>query len=268
MRYRTTSIIAGTLLLCLQHGVKAQSPSEYAFSPSAGAARFISSQARQIESALDERLRTLANVICHEEIARYAKRGNSTNQVDTLDVNVEVQEGRERYSGIHRREKTYTDMQKLPGTWSVGEMATLLSATRDAIQLGHVQVGQDDASDLGHSYVMSFNYPAESRRWYLKAHSQVHWLSFQGRVWTTPETGEIRRISWEADNVPDDCGVSQVLWTVDFTPVDLSAMVVTLPQKALYQITYRNGADRMDWNVTRFSEYKRFGAESAIHFDE
>lgn len=265
MRYRTTSIIAGTLLLCLQHGVKAQSPSEH-FIPSPD--RLITSQARQIESALDERLRTLANVICHEEIARYAKRGKSTNQVDTLDVNVEVQQGRERYSEIRRRDKNYSDMQKLPGTWSVGEMATLLSATRDAIELGQIQVGQDDNPDLGRSSIMTFSYTADSRRWYLKAHSQVHWLSFQGRVWSNPETGEIRRISWVADNVPDDCGVSKVLWTVDFSPVDLSAMVVTLPQKALFQITYRDGGDRMDWNVTRFSAYKRYGAESAIHFDE
>jgi hypothetical protein len=268
MKYRTTSIIAGTLLLCLQHGVKAQSPPEYVLSRSAETARLISSQARQIESALDERMRALANVICHEEIARYIKRGNTTNQVDTLDVNVEVQEGIEKYSGIRRREKTYADMQKVPGTWSVGEMATLLSATRDAIDLGQVQLGQDEASDLGRSYVMSFRYPAESRRWYLKAHSQVHWLSFEGRVWTAPETGEIRRISWEADNVPGDCGVSQVLWTVDFSRVDLSAMVVTLPQKALFRITYNNGGDRIDWNVTRFSEYKRYGSETAIHFDE
>lgn len=277
MKSKTISICAGVLLLfCVQHSINAQNSAEY---PAGGnsvshapapalTTIFVSDQARRIEFAINQRLRTLANVVCHEQIARYAKRGNTTSQMDTLDVNVEVQEGVEKYSEIRRREKVYSGMEKLPGTWSVGEMATLLTATRDALAQGGVAVGQSEAPDLGHTSVISFSYPAESRRWYLKAHSQVHWLAFEGRVWASPETGEIRRISWLANNLPADSGATQVLWTVDFGPVDLTTAVVTLPEKALFEITYRDGRDRVDWNVTRFSEYKQFGSESAIHFDE
>ena len=277
MKSKVISIVAGVLLLfCLQRGIEAQNPAEREASgnPSTQApapsltTTFVSDQARRIEFAINQRLRTLANVVCHEQIARYAKRGSTTNQMDTLDVNVEVQGGIEKYSEIRRREKLYSGMEKLPGTWSVGEMATLLSATRDAIESGGVQVGQSETPDLGQTSVMTFRYAAESRRWYLRAHSEVHWLAFEGRVWASPETGEIRRISWLADNLPAGSGATQVLWTVDFGPVDLSPTVLTLPEKALFEITYRDGRDRMDWNVTRFSEYKRFGSESAIHFDE
>lgn len=277
MKSKITSILAGALLLsCLEHGIEAQNPPEYpaaanSFARSSAPSlttTFVSDQAHSIEFAINQRLRTLANVVCHEQIARFAKRGNTTSQMDTLDVNVEVEEGVEKYSEIRRRQKLYSGMEKVPGTWSVGEMATLLSATRDAIERGGVQVGQSDTPDLGRTSVMTFTYPAESRRWYLKAHSQVHWLAFEGRVWASPDTGEIRRISWMANNLPPDSGAAQVLWTVDFGPVDLSPTVLTLPEKALFQITYRDGGDRIDWNVTRFSEYKRFGSETAIHFDE
>lgn len=263
MKSKITSILAGALLLFgLQKGIEAQNPAP------ALTTTFVSDEAHRIEFAINQRLRTLANVVCHEQIARYAKRGSKTNQMDTLDVNVEVQQGIEKYSDIRLREKEYSGMDKLPGTWSVGEMATLLSATRDAIELGGVQIGQGETPDLGRTSLMTFSYPAESRRWYLKTHSRIHWLAFEGRVWASPDTGEIRRISWLASNLPTDSGATQMLWTVDFGPVDLSPTVLTLPEKALFQITYRDGGDRMDWNVTRFSEYKRFGSETAIHFDE
>jgi hypothetical protein len=272
MKFRTATILIGTLLLCILIHAESQPESHlpamgYAFTrgPSApsGAA-----QAEQIESALDQRLSTLANVVCHEQIARYTLRGKTTSQKDTLDVNVEVLNGIEKYSQIRLKQKSFQDMQKLPGTWSVGEMATLLSATRDAIQLGQARVSQEELTDLGRSVVMEFAYPASARRWYLKANSRVHWLPFEGRVWTSPENGEIRRISWLANDLPTESGVAQVYWTVDFSPVDLSALVVTLPQKAVFQVTYKNGADNVDWNVTQFSEYRRFSADSAIHFEE
>jgi hypothetical protein len=273
MKFRTATLLACTLLLCLL--IKGQSPTDtkvpgvaQAFTGGASVAfRRLPAQAQQIETALDERLTALSNVICHEEIARYAKRGKTTSQLDTLNINVEVMNGIEKYSRIQRRQKMYEDMQKVPGTWSVGEMATLLSSTRDAIALGDTHVTQDDLADYGRSLLTKFTYPAISQRWFLKANSQVHWLPFEGKVWTSPETGEIRRVSWLADDLPANSGVAQVLWTVDFSPVDLSSVIVTLPQKALYQITYKNGADHVDWNVTRFSEYRRYGSDTAIHFD-
>jgi hypothetical protein len=228
----------------------------------------MSAQAQRIESALDQRLSALANVVCHEQIERYARRGKATSQRDTLDVNVEVLDGIEKYSRILVKQKQYPNMQKLPGTWSVGEMATVLSATRDAIDRGDVQMDQDEPSDLGRSSMMTFKYTADAQRWYLRVHSQIHWLPFEGRVWTSPETGEIRRISWLARDLPTESGMAEILWTVDFSAVDLTPLVVTLPEKAVFQVIYKNGADRVDWNVTHFSEYRRYASDSAIHFDE
>ena len=277
---QTARIAAVALLLfCPGRHVSAQTFAGSAFTRSSVPAPAVSvlpadralsvpaEHAGQIEQALDERLRTLSNVICSEETARYARRGKSTNQVDTLHLNVEVLDGIEKYSEIRRNDKAYADMKKVPGTWSVGEMATLLKATRDAIETGQIQITRDEASDLGPSEVMTFRYTAEERRWYLLTHSQVHWLPFEGRLWASPD-GEIRRITWSSKDVPTETGVSQVLWTVDFSRVDLEPVVVTLPDTVLYQVTYKNGADRVDWNVTHFSGYRRYGSETAVRFDD
>jgi hypothetical protein len=271
MNRKSFFAVAPILLFFTLHQIRAQNPAGNSFvrsSSPATAVDALAEQAGRIRQGLNERLRTMANVICREKTERYARRGRATSQMDTLQLTVEVLEGVEKYSEIRRRDKTYVNMQKVPGTWSVGEMATLLKASRDAIDLGQTHIVEEEDSDLGPSSVMTFSYTADARRWYLITNSQIHWLPFEGRLWASPDTGEIRRITWFAKDVPPDAGVSQVLWTVDFSRVDLAPVAVTLPEKATFQVTYKDRTDRIDWNVTHFSGYRRYGAETAIHFDE
>jgi hypothetical protein len=237
-------------------------------------------QARQFELTLDRQLSALTNVVCHEEIERYARKGKTTNQLDTLDANVELLNGVEGYSAIREERKplrlfqlpsllqtfSFRAMAEVPGTWSVGEIVTLLRIVRNAIGERAVQVRQDVSSNLGPATLLTFTYPASSQRWYLKRNTQTHWMPFEGRVWISPETGEILRVCWRANDLPAEAGVSEVLWTVDFSPVDLSSRVLSVPAEAVFQITYSSG-NRVDWNVTHFSEYRRYGSGSAIHFD-
>jgi hypothetical protein len=228
---------------------------------------------RRIEAGLDERLSALANILCHERIARYVQNGPATSFLDSLDTNVEIDNGVERYSGIRSKHKVFGDMASVPGSWSVGEMATVLRTTLDAIRQGTGQIGQDELAGAGPTVVMAFRYPASSLRWYLKVKSEIYWMAFEGRVWASPKTGEIRRISWHACDPPAESGVSDVLWTVDFSPMNIFSRTLTLPQQAVYQVTYPQvtypqGPNRIDRNVTNFSHYRRYGADSAIHFDE
>jgi hypothetical protein len=223
---------------------------------------------QSIESALDERLSALANILCHERIKRYAQNGSATSFLDSLDTNVEVDNGVERYSGIRSKHKVFRDMASVPGSWSIGEMATVLRTTLDAIRQGTGQIGQDELAGAGPAVVMAFRYPASSLRWYLKVKSEIYWMAFEGRVWALPDTGKILRITWRASDPPAESGVAEVLWTVDFSPVDVSSRTLTLPQQAVYQVTYPQGPNRTDRNVTNFSHYRRYSADSAIHFDE
>ena len=262
MRIRTVTVLASTLLLGLQPLTIAQSHQDRPSDPD-----HIPGQTDQVASVLDRQLTALANVVCHEQIERFAKKGTTTSQLDTLDTDVSVMNGMEKYSGIVKNGKTFQDLTHVKGTWSVGEVITLLRITRDAFKDGAIQVGQDDAAGLGRTNLMTFAYPASSQRWFLKVKSQLHWMSFEGKVWSSPETGEILRESWRASQLPPEAGVSEVVWTVDFKPVDIFARMLPLPREARFEVTYKPGENRTDWNVTRFSEYRRFGTDSAIHFD-
>jgi hypothetical protein len=285
MKLRNVAIIAGTTLLCIKPDIEAQNRIDSKLPEIArslmrwtlGDKPPISGEPvppppperlTRMQSDLDQRLSALSNIICHEQITRYLRDGKVTRQLDLLETDVEVAKGVEKYSSIRRKNKLYSDIFKVPGTWSVGEVVTLVRTTRDALDLPSGLTETDDNSDLGPTRLTTFRYPASANRWYLKVKGEILWLPFEGHIWTNAETGEILRLSWRANQLPPESGVSEVLWTVDFKPVDLASMVLTLPQEAFYQVAYRNGENRADWNITRFSGYRRFAADSAIRFDE
>jgi hypothetical protein len=283
MKLRNAAIIAGVTVLCVKPDVEAQNRidaklPELARSlmrwtwgdrltassePSPAPLRLM-----KMQSDLDQRLTALSNIICHEQISRYSQNGKTTRQLDVLETDVAVANGVEKYSSIYRKNKLYSDIFRVPGTWSVGEVVTLVRTTRDALDLPSELTESSDNSDLGPTLLTTFGYPASANRWFLKVKAETLWLPFEGRIWTSVETGEILRVSWKATQLPLESGVSEVLWTVDFKPVDLASKILTLPQEAFYRVTYRNGDNRADWNITRFSGYRRFGADTSIHFDE
>ncbi len=98
--------------------------------------------------------------------------------------------------------------------------------------------------------------------------SQKYWMSFEAKAWVSPESGEILRASWRASNPPSEAGVSEFLWNVDFaSPVKLAAHVPhASAREASFQVAFTSGRNRVDRNVTRFSEYRRFASDTTIHF--
>ena len=207
-------------------------------------------------------------MICHERTSRYATQGQATRRIDTLDVNVSVLNGAESYSEIRSAGKAFRAMEDIPGTWSAGEIITLLGVTRDAVQAGAVRIEGEAQGNPRHPILMTFSYPASSRRWSVNVDSQKYWMSFEAQAWVSPESGEIVRATWRASDPPAAAGVSEFLWTVDFSPIKLAAHVVTLPREASFQVAFTGGRNRVDRNVTRFSEYRRFTSDSTVRFEK
>ncbi len=145
MKIRRVAISTGAVLLCLQHlsaqsQVQGGSPGSrpviaQAFLLKVPATSGVTSRERTqgqwIESAIERQLSSVANVICHERTSRYATQGQATRRMDTLEVNVSVLNGTESYSGIRSEGKEFRAMEDIPGTWSAGEIITLLGVTRD-----------------------------------------------------------------------------------------------------------------------------------------
>jgi hypothetical protein len=147
MKLRTATLLAGALLLCLQHLTSAQSRQNPALPDLAGAftrqppappgaVRFVPGQAHRIESALDQELLALGDVVCHEQIARYARKGKITSRLDTLDTNVSVMNGVEKYSGVRQRGKLFRDLHGRPARSSPSSASPVTPLARAPFRSG------------------------------------------------------------------------------------------------------------------------------------
>ena len=267
----SVSILCGTSCLNAQDSFlnsTAQGPrsSGPPWTPGMVGATLSAEHITRLQGQLDRRLLALSNVVCHEQISRFSRKHQKTSEVDTIESNVEVVDGVERYTDVTRGGKHYSDIVKIPGAWSAGEVISLLKVTRDALASPSVLSAYVDPSNPGEMLVR-FQFPASARRWYVKVGSRTEWMPFEGYVWVSPSSGDILRVSWKASLWPSVQDITEVLWTVDFKPIEVASAALTLPEQAYYQVTYQNGVSRVDWNVTRFLSYRRFGSDSEIRFD-
>jgi hypothetical protein len=222
----------------------------------------------KLQAALDEKIALLSSVVIHEKILRYSQARNSVRQLDTLDTDVEVIDGVERYTDVRRNSVALAHTGEIRGAWSFGEVVTLLRGARDALNQ-QVLDTRSTVAENGNSVVrMAFYYPADSHRWFVSVDSRVYWLDFAGKIWISPRTGDILRISWESTAAPPPAaGVASVLWTVDFHSADVAGRICTLPETGIYRVNHSVGDAWSEWNVTKFLGIGRYGSEVKLLFD-
>lgn len=209
------------------------------------------------ETALDERIASLSNLVLRQQISRFTQSGNKVRKLESYDSIVNVAEASPEYSDERRR---YTDVaraRKIDGLWSFGETVTMLRTTRDAL-----------AGRALDSREIRFHCPASDRRWFVMVGPVTYWLDFEGALRVSPETGEIERIVWTADSLPPEAGVARIEWAVEFRTVAIAGRLCNVPKTAVYRILRSGALKRAEWNVTEFSEVGRYGSESTIRFDQ
>ena len=220
-------------------------------------------------SASDRMFSEVENVICDERVQRFKARGdNQPREVDVVEAKVAVEKGEERYSEILQNHKHRAAMQQIGGAWSEGEYATFLREARRVLESKDF-VTQGYVTSLNGVPAILFPYDMDetASSWDFQVRSHDYALSFHGELWISQETGEILRSRRVARKFDVSTGISEVDWTVDFSKVTINGRDITLPVKALYSVKYTRDSSR-EWNVTAFSNYKRFGSESVIRFAE
>jgi hypothetical protein len=143
---------------------------------------------------------------------RYASTGGRIRGIDSFETVAEVVDGIEHYSGTTHNGRPVSGTE-ISGTWSFGELATLLKTTREAPALPGTEIAYGRAD---------FYLPASSGRWFVSIDSRAYWLGISGEAILSPETGEISSIRWISNELPAATGVDHIVWTVDFGPTEVS----------------------------------------------
>jgi hypothetical protein len=219
--------------------------------------------------ANDELYAQLQSFVCHEEIQRYknAPDGRPGRILDTITANLSFENGIEHYSDIHQDNHLRPSLTQISGAWSEGEFGTLLLQTEKLLSVEQVRFQSFAAVDGADAGIYSFRVSAEDSPWDFQVSGRHYHLPFQTDVWISVATGEILKIARTAVDIPAEVRISEVEWTVTLRPVDLNGKQWLLPKTSSYSVLYSE-SNRREWNDMTFSDYKRYGSEVALRFDD
>ena len=213
---------------------------------------------------------SLPNFFCRQLTTRYdSDRPKDGWQAhDTISADLAYDNGHENYTNIKVGSKSAKSMEEVGGNWSTGEFASMLDEVFDPDSATTFRkTGQDVIN--GHSATtFKFEITRERSDWRIMDGGQLYYPAMRGTIWIDKETSRVLRLEKETRNMPLLFPLVKVEVAVDYDFVRLST-----PQPFLLPITSEvlsceQGSTRCVRNRIEFRNYRKFGAESGITFDE
>ena len=209
----------------------------------------------------------LQSFVCDEQIQRYkgTLEGDKAHQIDIVTSKVSFENGVERYSDIKQNNHERAALSKLAGAWSEGEFGTLLRQTRAILGSQAAILKEQTVVDGKPAAEYSIQVPQAESPWQLVISSHSYTIPFETDVWISKDTGQILKIERDSKEMPPETGIAELRWSVTLQPTQLEAKTWLLPKSGMYEVRY-TGSNRREWNVMNFSDYRRYGAQTILHF--
>jgi hypothetical protein len=225
-------------------------------------------QAREQAFAFTE---TLPNYIVKQNTTRYqsdsASRGHTSWQaLDIVTADVVAENGKESYKNVMVNGKATKDIEQT-GSWSEGEFAStlqaILSPASDAL------FTNKRSTTIINRPAYRYDYTIEQPRssWLVEAGGSRYRPSYGGAIWIDKETSRVLRIEMSGRNLPRDFALDQVESTVDYDFVLIGDKKYLLPTHS-EALSCMRGTSECTRNVIEFRNYKKFGAEANITFED
>ncbi len=119
------------------------------------------------------------------------------------------------------------------------------------------------------TWIYKFEVPRERSRWRIEAPSELYYPAYQGTVWIEQETSRVLRIKQQGRNLPTPFPFDTIETATEYDFVRLATVdPVVLPVNAEMLSCTRGGAGTCLRNRIEFRNYRKFGAESNLTFDD
>jgi hypothetical protein len=225
-------------------------------------------QAREAAFAFTE---TLPNYIVKQYTTRYqsnsARRGGTQWQaLDVVTADVVAENGKETYRNVLVNGKASRNVEDT-GSWSEGEFAStlqaILSPASDALFVNK------RATTIVNRPAWRYDYTIEQPRssWQVEAGGSRFRPAYGGAIWIDKETNRVLRIEMSARKVPAEFPLDQVESTVDYDFVSIGDKKFLLPVHS-EALSCERGTSECSRNVIDFRNYKKYGSDSSITFDD
>ena len=212
----------------------------------------------------------LPNFFCRQLTTRYESERpkDGWQAIDTISADLAFENGHESYTNIKVGNKPQKSMEDAGGNWSTGEFASLLDDLFDpGTAATFRKSGQDTISGRG-ATTFKFDVTREHSHWRVIMAAQLYYPAFRGTVWIDRETSRVLRLEIESRNMPLLFPLAKVEEAVDYDFVRLATPQPFLLPTVSEVLSCQQGSSHCSRNRIEFRNYRKFGAESGITFDE
>jgi len=213
---------------------------------------------------------SLPNFFCRQLTTRYEsdRPKNGWQALDTISADVAYEDGHESYTNVKVGSKAQKSMEDVGGNWSTGEFASLLDDLfHPATAATFRKTGQDTIAGRG-ATTFTFEVARERSHWRVSVGGQLYYPAFRGTIWVDRETSRVLRIEMESRNMPLLFPLSKTEEAVDYEFVRLATVQPFLLPTNSEVLSCDQGSPHCTRNRIEFRNYRKFGAESGITFEE
>jgi hypothetical protein len=189
--------------------------------------------------------------------------------LDTITADLAYENGNETYKNIKVGNKEQKgSMEDVGGNWSTGEFATLIDALFDPGTAATFRRSGQDTIQGRSATAFKFDVTRERSRWRVMVAGQLYYPAYRGTIWVDRETSRVLRLETESRGVPLLFPLNKVEQAVDYDFVKLSSVRPFLLPVNAEVLSCEQGSSRCSRNRIEFRNYRKFGAESDITFDD
>jgi len=212
----------------------------------------------------------LPNFFCRQLTTRYEsdRPKDGWQAIDTISADLAYEEGHESYTNIKVGNKPEKSMEDAGGNWSTGEFASLLDDLFDPYTAATFRKSGQDTISGRSATTFKFDVTREHSHWRVSVAAQLYYPAFRGTVWIDRETSRVLRLEIESRNMPLLFPLVKVEEAVDYDFVRLATPQPFLLPTVSEVLSCQQGSSHCSRNRIEFRNYRKFGAESGITFDE
>ncbi len=153
------------------------------------------------------------------------------------------------------------------GTMTLGEFGGLLNAVFNAASGADFQWKETAALGSGTVQVFSYRVKREKSQFAITgSNNNEIKVGYHGVVMIDSETYGVRRLILEGDDIPAGCPTRSAVMTVDYDYVSIGRHEYLMPVAGTVEVG--RGKKSLESNEIEFRDYKRYGADSYIKFDD
>jgi len=213
---------------------------------------------------------SLPNFFCRQLTTRYEsdRPKDGWQAHDTITADLAYENGSEKYTNVKVGSKTVKSMEEAGGNWSTGEFASMLDEIFDPGSAATFRKSGQDTINGRSATTFKFEITRERSGWRIMIGGQLYYPAMRGTIWIDRESSRVLRLEKESRNMPLLFPLVKVEVAVDYDFVRLAATQPFLLPITSEVLTCETGSSHCTRNRIEFRNYRKFGAESGITFDE